>query len=210
MLWRMRHHLVLKVLGVSAYMVVFFTLYFHLLRHPSRAVLVMPLTALDHAIPFQPMAFVAYASLWVYVGFPVGLMLSLREMLRYGVWMGSLCGVGLACFYLWPTAVPPYDFSGVDLRGSGMSLLQGVDAAGNACPSLHVATATFTAAWIHRLLQLTGARPAWFVINAAWAVLIVYSTLAIKQHVAIDALAGAVLALVFAWPSLRWHPPALR
>jgi membrane-associated phospholipid phosphatase len=210
MVWRIRHHLVLKFLGVSAFMWVFFTLYFHLLRHPSRAVLVMPLTALDHAISFQPMAFVAYVSLWFYVGFPVGLMLSLREVLRYGVWMGSLCGVGLLCFYLLPTAVPPFDLSGVDLGYSGMSLLHGVDAAGNACPSLHVASAIFTAVWVHRLLQLTGARLPWFVGNACWAVLIVYSTLAIKQHVVIDVLAGTVLALAFAWPSLRWHPPAVR
>jgi membrane-associated phospholipid phosphatase len=210
MAWRIRHHLVLKFLGVSAFMWVFFTLYFQLLRHPSRAVLVMPLTALDHAIPFQPMAFLAYVSLWFYVGVPVGLMLSVREALRYGVWMGSLCGVGLFSFYLLPTAVPPFDFGGVDLGYSGMSLLQGVDAAGNACPSLHVASATFTAVWVHRLLQLTGARPMWFFVNAFWAALIVYSTLAIKQHVVIDVLAGAVLALAFAWPSLRWHPPAVR
>jgi membrane-associated phospholipid phosphatase len=210
MAWRMRHQLVLKFLGISGFMWVFFTLYFHLLRHPGRAVLVMPLTALDRAIPFQPAAFLAYASLWLYVGFPVGLMLSLREAARYGAWMGSLCAVGLACFYAWPTAVPPYDFSGVDLGHSGMALLQGVDAAGNACPSLHVATAIFTAVWVHRLLQLTGAHPLWFVANAVWAALIVYSTLAIKQHVALDVVAGAVLALAFAWPSVRWHPPAVR
>jgi membrane-associated phospholipid phosphatase len=210
MVWRMRHHLVLKFLGISGFMWVFFTLYFHLLRHPGREVLVMPLTALDQALPFQPMAFVAYASLWIYVGFPVGLMLSLREVLRYGAWMGGLCAVGLSCFYLWPTAVPPYDFSGVDLSGSGMRLLQGVDAAGNACPSLHVATAVFTAVWVHRLLQLTAARALWFVANAVWAGLIVYSTMAIKQHVALDVAAGTLLALAFAWPSVRWHPPAVR
>lgn len=210
MRWRMRHHWVLKSLGITAFMWVFFALYFHLLRHPRLAVLVMPLTALDRALPFQPAAFAAYASLWVYVGFPVGLMLSLREMLRYGAWMGSLCGVGLLCFYFVPTAVPPFDLTGVDLGHSGMALLQGVDAAGNACPSLHVATATFTAVWVHRLLQLTGARPGWFVANALWAALIVYSTLAIKQHVVIDVVAGAVLALAFAWPSVRWHPPAVR
>lgn len=210
MAWRMRHRVLLKLLGITAFMWVFFALYFYLLRHPSRPVLVMPLTALDRAIPFQPQAFVAYASLWLYVGFPVGLMLSLREALRYGAWMASLCAVGLACFYLLPTAVPPFDFSGVDLGHSGMALLQGVDAAGNACPSLHVASATFTAVWVHRLLQLTSARPVWFVLNASWAALIVYSTLAIKQHVAIDVAAGAVLALAFAWPSMHWHPPAVR
>jgi PAP2 superfamily len=210
MRYRMRYHLVLKFLGISAFMWVFFLLYFHLLRNPVHPVTVMPLTALDRAIPFQPEAFAAYVSLWLYVGIPVGLMLSLREVLIYGLWIGSLCVAGLACFYFWPTAVPPYDFT-ADVAGhKGFALLQGVDAAGNACPSLHVATATFTAVWVQRLLQLTQARPLWTWINLVWLLLIIYSTLAIKQHVVLDALAGVALALAFAWPSLRWHPPALR
>jgi membrane-associated phospholipid phosphatase len=189
---------------------VFFVAYFYLLRHPARPVTEMPLTALDRAIAFQPSAFAVYASLWVYVGIPPGLMLSLREVLVYGLWMGGLCLVGLACFYLWPTAVPLNVYAAGGADQGGMALLQGVDAAGNACPSLHVATASFTAAWVHRLLRLTGA-PAWAVaLNGLWLALIVYSTLAIKQHVLLDAVAGALLAACFAWPSLRWHPPELR
>lgn len=210
MRWRMRHHLLLKALGISAFMWGFFLLYFQLLRHPARAVLVMPLTALDRAIPFQPEAFCAYVSLWLYVGIAPGLMLSLRELLFHGLWMGTLCAVGLACFYAWPTAVPAFDIGNAAALHGGMALLQGVDAAGNACPSLHVATATFSAVWVHRLLRLTRARPIWRFCNALWLALIIYSTLAIKQHVVIDAVAGAALALAFAWPSMRYSPPALR
>ena len=85
-------------------------------------------------------------------------------------------------------------------------MLQGVDAAGNACPSLHVATALFTALWLQRLL-LALAVPRWLrVANALWLLLIVYSTLAIKQHVVLDALAGAALGALFAWASMRWSP----
>ena len=204
MRWRMRHHWVLKSLGITAFMWVFFALYFHLLRHPRLAVLVMPLTALDRALPFQPAAFAAYASLWVYVGFPVGLMLSLREMLRYGAWMGSLCGVGLLCFYFVPTAVPPFDLTGVDLGHSGMALLQGVDAAGNACPSLHVAFAVFTALWFARLLRQMNAAHFVRVLNWLWCLGILYSTVAIRQHVALDVLAGAALGAAVAAAHLRW------
>ena len=210
MAYRVRHHLVLKTLGITAFMWVFFLAYFYLLRHPARPVQEMPLTALDRALPFQPAAFVAYASLWVYVGIPPGLMLSLREVLVYGLWMGSLCLVGLGCFYLWPTAVPLHVYAAGGAGQGGMALLQGVDAAGNACPSLHVATATFTAAWVHRLMRLTGAPAPMVALNGLWLALIVYSTLAIKQHVLLDALAGALLAALFAWPSLRWNPPATR
>jgi membrane-associated phospholipid phosphatase len=214
MWFRMRLGWFWKAVGLTGFMWIFFTLYFYLLRHPAQAVFVMPLTALDRAIPFQPAAFVAYASLWLYVGLPAALLLSLRELVVYGLWIGSLCLTGLACFYFWPSAVPPYDFAAqaaaLGNKHAGIALLQGVDAAGNACPSLHVATATFSALWLHRLLRSTGARPWWWVLNAGWLVLIVYSTLAIKQHVVLDVLAGTALALVFALPALRFNPPALR
>jgi membrane-associated phospholipid phosphatase len=199
-----------KAVGITGFMWIFFTLYFHLLRHPAQQVALMPLTALDHAIPFQPSAFIAYVSLWVYVGIPAGLMLSLRHLVVYGLWIGALCITGLLCFHFWPSAVPPYDFAANGSSHAGIALLQGVDAAGNACPSLHVATATFTAVYLHRLLRCTGARPIWLLLNALWLALIVYSTLAIKQHVVWDVVAGTVLALAFVWPTLRWSPPAVR
>ena len=83
---------------------------------------------------------------------------------------------------------------------------QGVDAAGNACPSMHVAVAIFTAIWVEHILRGAGA-PAWLrLVNGLWFAAIVYSTLAVKQHVVLDAVAGAVLGIAFAIPSLRWRP----
>ena len=57
---------------------IFFLGYFHTLRHPVYPVFQMPLTALDHLIPFQPHAMLAYVSLWLYVGTAPGLMLTLK------------------------------------------------------------------------------------------------------------------------------------
>jgi hypothetical protein len=198
----------LKTLGISVFMWVFFIGYFHLLRNPASPPLQMPLTALDHAIPFQPGAAVAYVSLWLYVGIPPGLLLGVRPLIVYGLWAAGLCVTGLACFYFFPTAVPPL-LPAQDATGNAVfALLQGVDAAGNACPSLHVAAAMFSAVWIHRLLRAVGAPATLRWVNAAWFLLIVHSTLATKQHVVLDVLAGAPLGLLFAWASLRWRPGA--
>ncbi len=198
---RMGHHLVLKVLGISGFMWVFFVGYFHTLRYPVFPVFQMPITALDRLIPFQPQALVAYVSLWLYVGIAPGMLLTLREGLMYALWIAALCVAGLACFYFWPTAVPP---SAIDMSShAGFNLLRGVDAAGNACPSLHVAAATFSAIWIDRLLRHMRTPATLRVFNALWFAAIAYSTLAIKQHVALDALAGALLGLAFAALSLR-------
>jgi hypothetical protein len=201
---RSRARFWLKVTGITAYMWLFFEGYFHLLRHPTGPVVVMPLTWVDHWVGFQPWALWPYLSLWLYVSLPPGLLRSTRELLHYGVWVGALLVAGLACFWWWPTAVPHVP---VETAYPGFALLRGVDAAGNACPSLHVAVATFSAAWLHRLLCDMRA-PGWMRgLNAAWVLAIVWSTLAVKQHVWWDVLGGLALALLFAPASLAWRGP---
>lgn len=206
-LWRrLQFRWWLKTLGISLFIWLFFIAYFHLLNHPSATAWVMPLTPLDHAIPFQPGLLAVYVSLWVYVGIAPGLLPRLRDLLAYGLWATLLCLIGLACFYFFPTAIPLRPLP-IDLAAHpAFALLQGVDAAGNACPSLHVATALFTMLWLRQLHSETGA-PRWLAwVNGVWFSAIVYSTLAIRQHVVLDVLAGALLGLAVAWLSLRWRP----
>jgi len=191
--WRF---LALKFVGISVFMWVFFLGYFHTLRHPAYPVFEMPRTPLDDLIPFQPQALLAYVSLWLYVGLAPGLLLTLKELIAYGLWVAALCITGLAIFYFWPSSVPP---RGMDVSGfPGFSLLQGVDAAGNACPSLHVATAVFTAIWVERLLRIIGVPRSLRWLNLVWVLAIVHSTVAIQQHVVLDAVAGAALGGLFA------------
>jgi len=205
---RLRARVWLKVPGTLVFMWLFFVGYFHLLRHPAQAAFVMPLTAIDRWVDFQPWALWPYVSLWVYVVLPPALMPNTRELIRYGWWIGGLCIAGLACFYLWPTAVPlpAADFA----PPASFDLMRGVDAAGNACPSLHVATAAFSALWLERMLRDLAA-PRWLrAASACWFVLIVWSTLAVKQHVWWDVAAGLLLAVAVAVPSLHWRGGARR
>jgi len=205
---RVRHRFWLKALGITGFVWLFFIGYFYVLRHPGGPVTLMPTTAVDRWIAFQPQALVAYVSLWFYLGIAPGLLLGLRALVHYGLWAAALCFSGLACFYLWPTAVQPFP---VDLlRHPAFDVLQGVDGPGNACPSLHVATAAFTAVWIDHLLRTIGAPVTLRWASLVWFVAIAYSTLAVKQHVFIDAAAGLALGLVFAALSLRLRPAEVR
>jgi hypothetical protein len=205
---RMRRHFLLKAVGTTVFTWLFFIGYFHLLRHPVHTVTLMPLTWLDNLVPFQPTLLFAYLSLWVYVGIAPGLQLTFLELLVYGLWIGALCITGLALFYFWPTEVPPLK---LDVSGfSGFAMLQGVDAAGNACPSMHVAVAIFSALSLDQVLRAARTPMGFRLLNAAWFCAITYSTLAIKQHVVLDALAGALLGLAFVLPSLRWRPTRSR
>jgi len=201
---RIRRLLVLKLVGTTAFTWLFFIGYFYLLQHPVHAVTVMPLTALDHLIPFQPQALFVYFTLWLYVGVAPGLQLNFTELVVYGLWIGALCLTGLACFYFWPTQVPPL---AIDVSGfPGFATLQGVDAAGNACPSMHVAVAMFTVIRLDDVLRRAGTPGYLRLINRVWFVAIAASTLMVKQHVVLDVIAGALLGIAFALPSLRWRP----
>ncbi len=205
--------LALKVVGITAFMTLFFVAYFHLLNHPLRPVATMPLTAVDRALPFLPASLPAYLSLWLYVTLPPTLIDDRRELERYGVAIGLVCLAGLACFLLWPSAVPPMVLDWQDFPGS--AVLQGIDAAGNACPSLHVATAAFSAVWLHRQLGQLGAPAAVRLLSLLWGVAIVLSTMTTRQHVFLDAAAGSALglvgaALLGAWEARRRPVAGLR
>ncbi len=190
----------LKCLGTPAFTFVFFLAYIHLLKNPYRPVTVMPTGVLDDLISFQPLALLPYVSLWLYVSLPPTFMVRSREIVLYGVWAAVLCLSGLAIFFWWPTAVPPANIDWAQYPG--VDFLKGVDAAGNACPSLHVATAVFSGVWLHHILRAFGTGRGGLLLNWLWCAAIVYSTMATKQHVAIDVFAGIALGGGIAWLSL--------
>jgi membrane-associated phospholipid phosphatase len=194
-------HGVLKGIGTPLFIGLFFGAYFYVLKTPAYPITVMPLTWLDRMIGFQPQAMPLYVSLWVYVSLPPALLATRRELYRYGMAMAGTCLVGLIAFYFWPTAVPAADIDWA--RYPEVGFLKNVDAAGNAFPSLHVATAIFSGVWLDHLLRRFGA-PLWSLLFSwMWCIGIIYSTLATRQHVAVDVWAGLMLGGVAAWLSLR-------
>lgn len=191
----------LKVLSTIGFMMLFFWGYFGVMHNPLFPPKVMPLTALDSWIPFSPAAFAIYASLWIYVSLPPAFLPDLRTLLRYGFWIAALCLFCLAIFWLWPTIIPPADIDWA--AHPKIAILRGLDLTGNACPSLHVASAIFSAVWLRRILSDVGA-PGWLAaLNWVHCAAIVWSTLAVRQHVVVDVVAGIVVGLAFAGLSLR-------
>lgn len=194
-----------KLIGIPLGMAAFFAVYFQLLRHPVFPVTTVPLIAIDRVLGFRPEALPLYASLWIYVSLAPGLMVARRQLVSYGLAALLLSSIGFGIFFFLPTAVPG---SGADWSSHpSFALLKAADASGNACPSMHVAFAVFTAVWLGRLLRETGAGRPVRALNWAWCLGIVYSTLAIRQHVALDALSGAALGAAVAAANLH-HPGA--
>lgn len=191
----------LKAFGTMTFMVLFFWIYFAVLRNPLTPPFVMPSTWLDTWIGFSPSAFPAYVSLWVYVSLAPALLGNLRSLLNFGLWIGSLCAFCLAIFWLFPTSTPP---AAIDWTAyPEFALIKGLDASGNAFPSLHVASAVFTAFWLNRLFGQLNAPKILQLLSALHCAVIIWSTIATRQHVVLDAVGGAVVGVVFAALSFR-------
>jgi len=190
-----------KFFGTSAFMAIFFWAYLFLLKNPAFPVTTIPLTVVDEWIGFAPLALIPYLSLWIYCSLPVTLMPARARLLNFGIWIGAMCLLALAIFYRLPNAVPPANIDWAVYPG--VAFLKGVDAAGNACPSLHVAAAVYSSLWLYWLMGEL--RLGWRAqsVQVMWGLAIVYSTMATKQHVSLDVLAGTVLGVVFACGA-RW------
>jgi len=182
----------MKSIGVPVFMYLFFLGYLYILKHAVFPVTVMPLTRIDRMIPYQTGAWLLYVSLWIYVQVPLCLIDRRRELVLYG-WVAAVVSlIGFGVFILWPTAVPANAVEPIDSLFAG---IRQIDTTGNSCPSLHVAFSVFTAAWLERFLRKARISDFFRWLNVAWCLGIVYSTLATKQHVMLDACAGAALGL---------------
>jgi membrane-associated phospholipid phosphatase len=183
-----------KMIGTIVGMTAFFVVYFRLLNHPHYPMTIVPRTAIDRLIAFRPEALPLYLSLWIYVPLAPAVLKNRREVICYPVAAFVLSAIGFGVFLFWPTAVPASEIDWS--QHPSFSFLKAVDASGNAFPSMHVAFAVFTAIWLARSLREMGAGGPIRALNYLWCLGIAYSTLATRQHVALDVLAGAVLGAI--------------
>lgn len=203
---RIRHLWVLKMLTTAGAIAIFFWAYFWVMRNHVGEVAVMPVTALDRLIGFHPGSFPLYASLWVYISLCTAFARNLRELAAFGAASLGMSVAGLALFMLFPTRVP---VTAIDWSlYPSLQFLKTVDVSGNACPSLHAAFCVFSGVVLWRELRSLAA-PAWLHwVNALWCLGILLSTVATRQHVALDAIAGIALGLATAMAYLRALRPA--
>jgi membrane-associated phospholipid phosphatase len=182
----------LKMLATMGGIAIFFYAYFWVMRHPLSAAAVMPVTWIDELVIFSPRSFPLYASLWVYVALGPALAKDRRDLAAWGAVSFAMAVIGLGIFMVLPTKIPDpaIDWS----RYPSLAFLKTVDVAGNACPSLHAAFAVFTAVVLHRLLRAIRAPRTLLACNVLWCLGIVYSAIATRQHVALDVIAGSLLA----------------
>ncbi|QTD45433.1 phosphatase PAP2 family protein [Ottowia testudinis] len=174
-------------------------------RLTSARAVVLPLSALDRAIPFWP------ASGWVYLAqfaLLAAAFLSLptaaarRRFIAAGWVMQALA---IACFLGWPVRFPrelfnlPADTPA--MHAQLVDWVRGADQPVNCLPSLHAANAVLCVAALAR-----GAARRWWLALLPLALACIVSTLTFKQHYVADVVAGLALGAAVSWFFWRRAP----
>lgn len=161
---------------------------------------ILPLTALDRAVPFWPASGLVYFAAFAFL---LGAFLLLPDRLQATRFLyASLLAqtVGMLVFLLWPTAYPrelfPLPPATGPLGAALADFVRSTDAPVNCLPSLHVSTVVICVA------ALRGGR--WFVPALLVGIPLAFSTLTFKQHYVADVIAGFVLGLAAWWICFRW------
>jgi len=185
--WRLKLWLTIGLnLGVCA------PYYFLQQHHFFPATLMRP-TALDEAVPFLPAAVWLYLSIYLLMPIPPLLMTSRSQLARYAVGMAAMSLLADVVFLWWPTVCERPTAAQADFA---YNLLTQIDNPFDAFPSLHAAFAVFTALCADLLLRESQSSTLWRCGLWTWVALILWATLATRQHVAVDLLAGAALAIL--------------
>jgi membrane-associated phospholipid phosphatase len=190
---RLHSNLVLKLFLLLALPTVVTAAYLAVQRivvFPTRNV---PANWFDHAIAFEPRWVWVYLSLYLLNPISPLLTQSRKDLLRYARGILFLFATGCVCFLIFPVAGPRPTAPQGDWLYHRLIL---VDRPYNSFPSLHAACAVYAVLYA-TYASRDSSRPELrkFLLSLAWlwAGLILYSTIATRQHFAIDLVPGIFL-----------------
>ena len=176
--------------------------YFALGRVQAFPLRELPVTPLDDWIGFDPRWIWPYLSLALLVPLSLVLATSRECLLRYAKGLALLCGICFAVFLLFPVEGPRPQ----TLPDHAMyRVLVGYDRPSNSLPSLHAGLTCYSMLFAYRVLRdavSRRGRVALVAVASSWGAVILYATLATKQHGAIDLVAGLLVAYLahrFVW-----------
>jgi membrane-associated phospholipid phosphatase len=188
--WRFKV-LLLVLLNMS-----FWPAYLFLAHHAFFPVRTLPLTNLDEWAGFRPGWAWVYESAFLLSGGGPWLLATREELRRYALSFSAMAGMSFAVFVFFPVAAPrPMALT----EYPAMLGFTRWDGPLNAFPSLHAACLVYVVMLVRRTFAaaLPAAVRAGLVV---WGGLILFATLALKQHYAVDLMVGGLLG----WLAARW------
>jgi len=191
----------LKLAATLAVSVIFWTVYLYLSRHAFFPLHALPMTKVDNWAGYHPRPWSwIYESVFVLTGIIPWLIVTRDQLRNYLSGFALLALTSFAVFVFFPVASPrPIHAESTPF----LVFITHVDGPLNAFPSLHAGCLIYNLALAHRLFE-NSIRPLVKTGLWLWALMILFATLATKQHYALDLLAGALLGLLadrLAWAS---------
>ena len=160
----------------------------------------MPELAIDRAIPVNFTAIWVYFSFYLLLGL-VGLTLNKRLFVRYMYTIGWSTLVAHMVFLFFPNGATR-DAIEIDSAPWIYQLLVSADLPRNAFPSLHATRSVIAALAV----QASATNIALKSLTWLWVLAIFWSTIALRQHVSLDLIAGSLVAIiVWRWMKNSWE-----
>jgi membrane-associated phospholipid phosphatase len=187
---RLQSKLALKIALLVGLNLWVYVPYLLLQQHHFRPATIMTAGYLDRLIPFSDLAIWPYLSIYVFMPGGPFLLNERRPILRYATGIVLIGVIADVIFIFWPTTCPRLDAPGSNIA---YRLIVAIDNPYHAFPSLHAAFAVYSASWGGPVLRALGDRGFWRIGIWLWCFLILYATLATKQHMTADIIAGSAL-----------------
>jgi len=154
----------------------------------------IPLTAIDRAVPFQPWWILPYLSMYLLLPLVPVFATTTDQLRRYALGTVLMFVIAAVCFFLWPISYPRPHLE--ETAPWVYRIVVSLDQPINSLPSLHAGLTAFTLFFAARILADVPRRQRRLLLALGWvwAGLILYGTLATKQHYLADLPPGILLA----------------
>lgn len=190
----------LKAVATLAVSVFFWSGYLYLSRYAFFPLHELPMTMVDRWAGFRPQPWSwIYESVFLLTSIIPWLMVTRDELRRYLTGFTLLALASFAVFVFFPVASPrPANIESTPF----LIFITHIDGPLNAFPSLHAGCLIYNLLLAHRLFR-NAMHPLTTCALWLWALLILFGTLATKQHYALDLLAGGALGWLADWVAWR-------
>ena len=161
-------------------------------------------TWLDDRIPFWEWFVIPYVFWYVLIAFSLGyfLLYDVPNFRQLQLYLFTTQMLAVAVYILFPSRqdLRPTVFPRINMLTRLVAFLYKADTNTGVCPSLHAAFSLGLASvWLRRKQT----RPFWKAFILTWTVLILLSTMFIKQHSAVDVLCAVPVCLAAEWVIYR-------
>lgn len=192
-----------RFVALAAALLLLLPLYFVIPASVGNRAVHVPAIFVDHLVPVEPGWMYVYGSIYVFVLLPL-LVVRQEELFCRAIKAYLLVLVAAYTgFIAYPAAAPrPSIVPAAGFASWCLRLTYSIDSLYNCFPSLHVAHSFVSALTCYRVNRGVG------IAATGWAALIGISTLFVKQHYAVDVLAGALVAALAYALFLRSYPRA--